>query len=309
VHRSRLVMLLVIPAFAACSTQKAAEPSTALSQDSALVTRVGEYQHADKQTEKQPFPDACGTFTIPTAAPADTLEARELAQRGYNAELLGNVREASALLRRSSELDAADKSAAYHLGRISEVLGERRPAIQAYCRYLALSPTATEQAEVRRRVESLAQAQAPISARVAVATSGVTHKATHLEQPRVVAKSSVHARTPMTQPKRETHSTTTVASGAVDLPARAAPGTTSPIAPRRADSVVVESDDVEVELPAVERPRADQRGPNRAQSAGIGAVAGAIIGGVAGRSGKSAAIGAVAGGILGAVVVRGNRMN
>jgi len=302
-------MLVVIPAVAACSSQKAAERSTALSEDSALVARVGEYQHADKQTEKEAFPDACGTFAIPTAAAADTLEARDLAQRGYHAELLGNVREASSLLRRASELDATDKSAAYHLGRISEALGERRPAIQAYCRYLALSPTAAEQAEVRRRVASLSQAQAPSSPHIAVAMAGRTRRTTHAERPHVVANAGEEAPPPQMQPRRETHSTTTVASGAVDLPPQPARSSTSPIGPRRTDRAVVASDDVEVDLPPVDRPRADRRGPNRAQSAGIGAVAGAIIGGVAGRSGTSAAIGAVAGGILGAVVVRGNRMN
>ena len=56
-----------------------------------------------------------------------------------------------------------------------------------------------------------------------------------------------------------------------------------------------------VEQPAP-APRTSRRYPSRAQSAGIGAAAGAIIGGVTGRSVKSAVIGAAAGGILGTVV-------
>jgi outer membrane lipoprotein SlyB len=43
---------------------------------------------------------------------------------------------------------------------------------------------------------------------------------------------------------------------------------------------------------------------SRAQGAGIGAVAGAMIGVATGRSVKSAVIGAAAGGMLGTIVVR-----
>lgn len=52
-------------------------------------------------------------------------------------------------------------------------------------------------------------------------------------------------------------------------------------------------------------PLPSSRGPNRAQSAGIGAATGAILGAVTGRSMKSAVIGAAAGGILGTMVGRG----
>jgi outer membrane lipoprotein SlyB len=53
--------------------------------------------------------------------------------------------------------------------------------------------------------------------------------------------------------------------------------------------------------------RTERRSPNTARAAGIGAVAGAIVGGAAGRSVKSAAIGAAAGGILGVIAAQASR--
>jgi tetratricopeptide (TPR) repeat protein len=313
VHRSRLAMLVTVAAVAACSTPKDPRGAKGLSEDSALVARVAQYHNTDKQTDKQQFPDACGTFAIPTAAAADTAQARDLAQRGYNAEMLGNLREASSLLRRALELDGADKSAAYHLGRVSEALGEPSPAIRAYCRYLALSPTAAERAEARQRVMSLSAAQSPTpqASQVVAAAPPATRKSARVEPARIEDRAKPARRSRDSQPKHEAHSTTTMASGAVELPTQPNPRTTPRVVERSAHPVVVDSDDVEVErsLPSSDQPRAERREPNRARSAGIGAVAGAIIGGVAGRDAKSAAIGAVAGGILGAVVVRGSRMH
>jgi hypothetical protein len=304
VHRSHLPLLVVAAAFAACSRQKDPEGTKNLSRDSTLIARIDDYQNTDNKTDKASFPDACGTFTIPAPTPANEAQAKELNQQAYDAEMLGNMKQASSLLHRASELDGTDKSAAYHYGRVSEALGDREDAIKAYCRYLALSPTKAERTEARQRLLTLSQAPTQM-----VATAPVTTQKQPEAQPRH-AKTRVAQSSRAREPKREIHSTSTIASGAVDLPARstpAAPPTTE--VQRRVDTVVTQGDGAEVSLPApvVEQPRPVSRGPSRAQTSGIGAVAGAIIGGVAGRNAKSAAIGAVAGGILGAVVPRRTR--
>ena len=108
-----------------------------LSQDPTLVAQL----EAGQQTHPQPLPDACGTVAV-GAQPSDAnrAQAEELTRRAYDAEMQGNVQEARTLLRRASDLDATNKSAAYHLGLTSETLGDRAAAVTAYCRYLALAP-------------------------------------------------------------------------------------------------------------------------------------------------------------------------
>ena len=298
-HRSHLPLLAIVAAVAACSTRKEADSIGSLARDSALVARIDDYQKTDTNTGKQRFPNACGTFTIPAATPANTTEATKLARQAYHAEVLGNIREANSLLRRASALDGSDKTAAYNLGRTSEALGQDSVAIAAYCRYLALSPTQAERAEARQRVLELARAQMPTQ----VATAPrVTHRQIGTLAPPMRAHDETSPRT--TQPKREIHSTSTVASGSIDVPSSAKPTTPPPAVQRTVDTVVTGSDDVEVTapVPATSDSRVERRSPSRIQGAGIGAVAGAIIGGAAGRNTKSAGIGAVAGGILGAIV-------
>jgi uncharacterized protein YcfJ len=221
--------------------------------------------------------------------------------------MLGNIQDASSLWRRASELDATDKSAAYHLGRVSEALNEPTAAIAAYCRYLTLSPTKAERAEARQRLLSLSSSQ--IQSQVVTATPNALGSRGTASSPRVVAKAHIEHVAREAQPKHATHSISTAASGAVELPTPTKPAAPTPEVFRRADSVTVSSDDVEVvpSVPTVEQPRTPRRGPSRVQTAGIGAVTGAIIGGMTGRSAKAAAIGAAAGGILGAIVVRGDR--
>jgi hypothetical protein len=319
VHRSRLHVLVVLAAAAACSAPKDPERTNSLARDTALVAHMADFKDSDKQTAN-PFPDACGTFTIASPTAANKTRAQGLARRAYNAEILGKVSEASSLLREASQLDATDKSAAYHLGRVSEAMNDRSAAIAAYCRYLALAPTKSEQLEARQRVVELAQSQTPAQtqaqSQVAVAPPSAprTHSAVETA-PRVVAKHPVDVST-RARPTREIHSTSAIASGAVDLPPQtgpaSAPATTNTTTTSSAGETTAKIDaatnpgdgvDTSAPLPTVEQPRTDRRGPSRVQSAGIGAVAGAIIGRVAGRDMKSAAIGAVAGGILGAVVV------
>ena len=109
-HRSRLSMLVIFAAAAACTTRDDSKRTTddSLSKDPTLVAKL----EAGKQAG-QPLPDACGTVAI-GARPSDAnrAQAEELTRKAYDAEMQGNVQEARALLRRASDLDATNKSAA-----------------------------------------------------------------------------------------------------------------------------------------------------------------------------------------------------
>jgi len=318
-HRSRFSLLLIVSSVAACSTQKDPDETKTQSLDSMLVARLD--PKPDQKTDKLPFPDVCGAVAIPDEPSAtNKAQAAELTRRAYDAEVLGNIREASSLLHRASALDWTDKSAAYHLGRVSESLGKRSDAIKAYCRYLALAPTMPEQAEAYQRVNDLSQSQTRVAAgtvidslsthRRASPTKALMSRNTPTSAPRVVARATVHSSRTVPRERRK-NAVGAIVGGAVDSPSRSKPP--SPETVRRADTVVAESESVAVARPAptASQPSATspvgRRGPSRVQGAGIGAVAGAIIGGAASGSVKGAAIGAVAGGILGAAATRGIR--
>jgi len=202
------------------------------------------------------------------------------------------MREAADLLRRATTLNWRDRPSAYHLGRVNEALGERTEAIKAYCRFLALGPTAAEQREAGQRVASLSQSQRQLAAAT----------------PAVIDVPTARPTTRNNAARRSKRSTT-VAAGAIDLPTANAPSRPPRAVVDTAVSVVAAKDGgTMAPAPNVDSSKtvspAERHGPSNTQAAGIGAVAGAIIGGVAGRSVGAAAIGAAAGGILGATVVR-----
>ena len=274
-HRSRLSVLAIFAAMAACSTHDGSEGAAILSQDSTLVARL----ERDNQPQPPALPAACPAVAV-AAQPvaASKRQADELTRRAYDAEMLGNVQDAKALLIRASALDATNKSAAYHLGLTSETLGDRAAAIAAYCRYLTLTPTTAESAEARQRVARLSQ----VERRVAAGS--------------VSASASDGQTMPSASRARGTSS-----------PAPSDPVATSPDVDRTADVGAAGSDGTTSgSTPSVDQPpttsRTERRGGSRTQSAIIGAAAGAIIGGATGRSVKGAVIGAAAGGILGTAV-------
>jgi hypothetical protein len=331
VHRSRLPLLAIVTAIAACSTHKEPDGAKALSRDSTLAARFDGSENTDQKTDKLPYPDACGAVTIPDQpSDADKAQAAGLSRQAYDAEVLGDARQASSLLRRASALDWTDKTAAYHLGRISETVGDPAAAIAAYCRYLALAPTIAEGAEVRQRVASLSRSQS----QTRVAAGSVVDGSTARSQSAASTAREAHAK-PVTKPsaiardddalppraasiERGKRSVNAATDGVAGLPSQSKPTAAQPKVERSADSVVANGDGVAMprpgstvdQSPPMAQPTAPPTNPrttSRVQTAGIGAVVGAVIGGVAGRSAKSAAIGAAAGGILGAVVPRGTR--
>ena len=313
-HRSRLSMLVIFAAVAACSTRDDTKGTDDLSQDPTLVARLEAGKQAGKQTV-QPLPNACTTVAI-GAQPSDSnrTQAEELTRQAYDAEMQGNVQQARTLLVRASALDATNKSAAYHLGLTSETLGDRAAAVTAYCRYLALAPTSNEAAEARQRVAKLSQAAATTTTRVAAGS--VSERAAN-------GKRVATATTRRVTSVRRAAEPGVVASKprVVDRPAargtEGSPAASEPVVVSReaepkaatvgaADSAAAAEGEVVAAarpVPPAEQPPTEQptvrRGPNRAQSAGIGAAIGGIIGAATGRSVKSAIIGAAAGGIFG----------
>lgn len=309
-HRSRLPLLVIAVLVAACSKRDHSDSAKTLSQDPALAARLENSQNTDQQSAGPPLPDACGAVAIrdyPTRR--DKLEAAGLVRQAYEAEILGNMRDAAELLRRASTLNWRDKSSAYHLGRVDEALGERTDAIKAYCRFLALGPSTAEQREASQRVASLAQSQPQLAAATPSVIDTVTKRRRAVVPPGSAMRRNV-IRAVSTE--RRSKRSTSVASGAIDLPRPNEPATAPRAIVDSADSVVAGKDaDAMRPAPNVDPPTSasptERRGPSNVQAAGIGAVAGAIIGGAAGRSVKAAAIGAAAGGILGAAVARGTR--
>jgi hypothetical protein len=326
-HRSRLPLLVIVTAIAACSRHKEPDGAKALSRDSTLAARFDGSENSDQKADKLPYPDACGSVSIPDQpSDANKAEAAAITQQAYDAEVVGDARKARALLLRASALDWTDKTAAYHLGRISETVGDRGAAIAAYCRYLALAPTVAEGAEARERVTSLSQAPTRVAGgnvvdnasarRQSSASAGRQAHAKTPAKPRVIARDDeLPPRAASTESGKR--SVNTVTDGAVVLPSQNKPTAPTKVE-RNTDSVVADGDGVAAPRPVstVDQsppmappttPQTNSRSASRVQTAGIGAVVGAVIGGVAGRSAKSAAIGAAAGGILGAVMPRGTR--
>ena len=320
-HRSRLSVLVTFAAVAACSTRDDSEGTEILSQDRTLVARL----EIDQETRQLLLPAACGTITVPAhPAVAAQHRAEELTRQAHVADMHGRVQEARSLLRRASELDGTNKSAAYHLGRTNEALGDRSAAKMAYCRYLALTPTTAESVEARQRVAKLSQsesrvaagsisASAPTRRRAPATTARRATRAQPTVEPRVAAGATVERSAPATSRKRGTQSASAATGGADDSPTPSGPVTTTPEVDGRTTISASGGDVVATprEVPTIEQPstasRTASRGPNRAQRAGIGAATGAIIGAATGRSVKSAVIGAAAGGILGSVVGGGFR--
>ena len=312
-HRSRLSVLTIFAAAAACSTRDDSAATDALSKDPSLVATL-----EVRQKTRQPLPDACvAVAAAANPASANKPQAEELAREAYDAELVGNTQEAHSLLLRASALDGTDKSAAYHLGRTSEAVGDRTGATTGYCRYLALAPTAAESVEARQRLARVSQLEPPAAS---VSIAALTRQPARVASARPAARiqsarrSRVASRAHVEQPMRTASAergarpSGSLGDGGDNVSMQSDGAATAPGVDRREDRGVQEGDGVATSssVPVVDQPstasRTQRRDPSMAQSIGIGAIAGAIIGAAAGRSVKSAVLGAAAGGALGTVV-------
>jgi Flp pilus assembly protein TadD len=106
----------------------------------------------------EPPPRPLCSAVKPTTAPTDEQrrQARDLAQRGEQAGILGDSPGALKALRDASALDPTDPDLAYHLARAYETAKDAPSAAREYCRFLALSPTAQEADEIIEKVRILA---------------------------------------------------------------------------------------------------------------------------------------------------------
>ncbi len=85
----------------------------------------------------------------------DNVEARRLAAAGQEAALIGDQTAARDAFARAAALNPGDERVAYDLARAHEELIETVQAVSEYCRYLMLSPSGREAADVRDRLRRL----------------------------------------------------------------------------------------------------------------------------------------------------------
>ena len=279
-HRSRASLVFALVGFAACASRDDAVRTKSLSKDSALIAEL-----KAQNTHQRPLPDACGTVAPqPQATVRRMLVAKELARQAGEAEILGNLREASALLRRASALDGTDPSTAYHLGRVSEAILDSTGAVAAYCRYLTLDADAIESADVRRRVDGLSQSVASKS------TQARQSLATHRSAP------SPRVRQPIRRAATLKSRVLARSSGEASL-SRRTPATTRPTSTGGVTQASTRTR-------PVENRASTQQTTTPARRGGIRGVAGAIIDGVTSPAGKVVAVGAAVGGILAMLIAR-----
>jgi tetratricopeptide (TPR) repeat protein len=104
-----------------------------------------------------PARPACAPVATPTTpTDAQRRRARDLAQNGRQAAILGDSAAAFAQMREASQLDPTDTDLAYQLARAYETAGASGNAVKEYCRFLAIAPNAPEAGEARSRVAALA---------------------------------------------------------------------------------------------------------------------------------------------------------
>jgi Flp pilus assembly protein TadD len=120
---------------------------------------------------------ACEPVPAPPSVAADARrKARDVAQNGRQAAILGDSAAALAQLKEASTIDPTDSDLAYELARAYESSGAGANAVKEYCRFLSLAPNAPEAAEARNRVASLAPAarNIPPSPAVAILNDGIS---------------------------------------------------------------------------------------------------------------------------------------
>jgi len=95
--------------------------------------------------------------TPPGATPGrtDSPDVRRLMALGHEAAIVGDHRQARDVFVDAARLSPGDERIAYQLGRAYEELGEKPNAIREYCRFLALTPQASDAPDVRTRIGAL----------------------------------------------------------------------------------------------------------------------------------------------------------
>jgi len=123
----------------------------------AQVQSGGPRESLKQSTLTAPPAPACASSTARPNAPTPEQRraARQLAQRGQEASILGDSVGALGQLRQAATLDPTDPDLAYQLARAYETAGAGADAAKEYCRFLTLAPTAPEATEARERARIL----------------------------------------------------------------------------------------------------------------------------------------------------------
>ncbi len=115
---------------------------------------------------KRTLPGA-DSFSCPELVPGrepgaeEQAQARVLGSTADQALVLGDQERARDLLERAVQLDPLSAELAYRYARILEDLGEANPAIQQFCRSLALGSEGLEIADARTRLDALVRSLEP----------------------------------------------------------------------------------------------------------------------------------------------------
>ncbi len=122
------------------------------------------------------LPGRCVNAAVPRAPVSDSAKtaAREIAGRAQAASIVGDNAAASTLYQPAARLDPTDATIAYALGRGYEAAADPR-AMAQYCRFLALTPSAPEAADVRQRIAQLALALPPDTTIVRIPVAAAQH--------------------------------------------------------------------------------------------------------------------------------------
>jgi tetratricopeptide (TPR) repeat protein len=125
---------------------------------------------AQRQTLKTGLPVIAARATcsatplLKPATDAQRRTARDLAQRARQSAILGDRVAARDQLKQATSLDPTDPVLAYESARVLESVGANDDAAAAYCRFLALTPTAVEAPEARDHLAALTRsAQSSVS--------------------------------------------------------------------------------------------------------------------------------------------------
>ncbi|MEO7041896.1 MAG: hypothetical protein ABI035_06530 [Gemmatimonadaceae bacterium] len=131
-------------------------------------------QNTSPDTPSRALPSRCVVAAAAIGQVSDSAKnaAREIAGRAQTASIVGDNAAASALYEEAAKLDPSDATIAYALGRGYEASGDSR-AMSQYCRFLSLSPGATEAPDVRQRIAELALALPPDTTIVRVPVAAV----------------------------------------------------------------------------------------------------------------------------------------
>jgi tetratricopeptide (TPR) repeat protein len=136
------------------------------------VTRAqaGKNDAPKRSPPPAPARPACAPVpTPPTPTDVQRRRARDLAQNGRQAAILGDSAAAFAQMREAIQLDPTDADLAYQLARAYETAGSLANAAKEYCRFLAIAPNAPEAGEARSRVATLTPANLSAGPTVAAA--------------------------------------------------------------------------------------------------------------------------------------------